>query len=164
MHCPLCSCYHASDHFDTCLRLFHNLSSWSRCFYTPVLNDSHRSYGYRLHTAHSMGNVQYDFVPICGYGPVTVGAFGVVPLRKNVPVFFLLLRASDFHRVHGPGRHSLFLRPGHDFKSSFYRKRLCRRSASMQFWVKFIYTAGISSLCDMVGMCTVMSFAFCSSG
>ena len=25
----------------------------------------------------------------------------------------------DFHLVHGPGRHSLFLRPGHDLRSSF---------------------------------------------
>ena len=46
----------------------------------------------------------------------------------------------------------------------FYPKRLRRRSASLSFWVKFIYTAGVSLLCDMVGMCTGTSFAFCSPG
>ena len=71
----------------------------------------------------------------------------------------------DFHLVHGPGRHSLFLRPGHDLRSSLlHPKRQCRRSASLLFWVKFIYTPGVSSSCDMVGMCTGISFAFCSPG
>ena len=53
---------------------------------------------------------------------------------------------------------------GQDTTSSllFYPKRLCRKSDSLLFRVKFIYTAGISPLCDMVGMWTGMSFAFCS--
>ena len=46
----------------------------------------------------------------------------------------------------------------------FYLKRRCRRGASLLFWVKFIYTAGVASLCDMVGMCTGMSSALCSPG
>ena len=30
---------------------------------------------------------------------------------------------GDFHLVHGPGRHSLFLRPGHDLRSSFLHEK-----------------------------------------
>ena len=48
------------------------------------------------------------------------------------------------------GRPSMFLRPGHDLRSSFYPKRQRRGSPSMLFWVKFIYTAGVSLLCVMV--------------
>ena len=44
----------------------------------------------RLYTEHSIGNVQYGIVAICGNGLVTVGTFGVVPLRKIV-LFFLLI-------------------------------------------------------------------------
>ena len=43
-------------------------------------------------------------------------------------------------------------------------KKQCRRSASLLFWVKFIHTLGVSSSCDMVGMCTGISVTFCSSG
>ena len=50
------------------------------------------------------------------------------------------------------GRHSLFLRPGHDLRSSLYPKGLRRRSASMLSWVKFIFSAGVSSSCDIVVM------------
>ena len=39
--------YRAPDHFDTRLRLFVHLTSWSRCFLTHELNDSRRSYGYK---------------------------------------------------------------------------------------------------------------------
>ena len=43
------------------------------------------------------------------------------------------------------GRHSMFLRPGH-LRSSLYPKRQRR----LLYWVKFIYTAGVSLSCDMV--------------
>ena len=46
---------------------------------------------------------------------------------------------------------------------SFYLKLLRRRSASLLFWVMFIYHAGDSSSCAMVVMCTGMSIVFCSS-
>ena len=44
----------------------------------------------------------------------------------------------------------------------FYPKKQCRKSASLLSWVKFIFTPGVSSSCDMVGMCTRISFAVCS--
>ena len=48
----------------------------------------------------------YGIVSICGNGLATVDAFGVVPLRRTFPFFFiLLLRADDSHLVHGPGGH-----------------------------------------------------------
>ena len=37
------------------------------------------------------------------YGLVTLGEFGVVFLRENVPGIFMLLRAGGYHCVHGPG-------------------------------------------------------------
>ena len=46
---------------------------------------------------------KYGVVPICGYGLVTLGEFGVVPLRENVPGIFLLFRAGGYQLVHGPG-------------------------------------------------------------
>ena len=49
------------------------------------------------------------------------------------------------------GRHSMFLRPGHDLRSSVYPKRQRRGSASMLFRIKFIYTAGVSLSCDIGG-------------
>ena len=80
----------------------------------------------------------FGIVPICGYGLVTVGRFGVVPLRKERSRFsFFLLRAGDSHLVHGPGRHSLFLPPGHDFRPFFVPEMLRRRSASLPFLGEF---------------------------
>ena len=46
----------------------------------------------------------------------------------------------------------------------FLRSRQCRRSASLLSWVNFIYISDVTSLCDMVGMCTGMSSALCSPG
>ena len=46
---------------------------------------------------------KYDVVPSCGYGLVTLGEFGIVPLRENVPGIFILPRAGGSHLVHGPG-------------------------------------------------------------
>ena len=46
----------------------------------------------------------------------------------------------------------------------FFWSRQCWRSASLLFWVKFIFIADIASLCDMVGMCTGLSSALCSPG
>ena len=39
--------YRAPYHCDTRFRLFVHLTNWSRCFHTPELNDSRRSYGYK---------------------------------------------------------------------------------------------------------------------
>ena len=52
---------------------------------------------------------EYDVVPNCGYGLVTLGEFGVVPLRENVPGIFMLPRAGGYHLVHGP-RVEVFLK------------------------------------------------------
>ena len=46
---------------------------------------------------------KYDVVPICGSGLVTLGEFGVGPLRENVPSIFLLHRTGGYQLVHGPG-------------------------------------------------------------
>ena len=46
--------------------------------------------------------------------------------------------------------HYVCLRPGHDLRSFFPPKMLCRRSDSLLVWVKFIYHAGDTSSCDMV--------------
>ena len=90
----------------------------------------------------------------------SVGAFGLIPLRKNVPVFLLfLLRA-------GTVQDGTLCSFGQGTISGLpcYPQRQCRRSASSLFWAKFIYRADIASSCDMVGMCTGMSSALCSPG
>ena len=46
---------------------------------------------------------KYGIVPICGYGLVTLGEFGAVALRENIPGIFLRLRAGGYQLVHGQG-------------------------------------------------------------
>ena len=45
----------------------------------------------------------YDGLPSCVSEPVTLGEFGIVPPRKNVPVFCFLPHAGGSHLLHGPG-------------------------------------------------------------
>ena len=108
---------------------------------------------------------KYDVVPICGYRLVFLSEFGVVPLRKSVPVLLFTASCrviSILYTVQDDTFSSFSQRTASVFP--FYPKRQCRRSASLLLWVKFIYTPGVSSSCDMVGMCTGISFAFCSPG
>ena len=46
---------------------------------------------------------KFIVVPSCGSGLVTLGEFGIVPLRENVPGFFMLPCAGGSHFVHGLG-------------------------------------------------------------
>ena len=48
-------------------------------------------------------STQVWYVPICGYGLVTLGKFEVVPLREIVPGIFMLPRVGGYQLVHGPG-------------------------------------------------------------
>ena len=90
-------------------------------------------------------------VPVCGYGLVILGELGIVPLsEKTFLISFSCPRqvVPIFHTV--PDRHSSFFRPVRDLSSSHSLRKLRRGSASMLFWVKFVYTAGVSLSCNMV--------------
>ena len=45
---------------------------------------------------------KFDGVPCCEFGLVSLGGFGIVPLRENVPAFFLIPHAGGSHLVLGP--------------------------------------------------------------
>ena len=114
--------------------------------------NSSRSHGGALEHSSSNSNL-----PFPRLGTRTLQSSSICFSSKNVMKRFQ--RAGHFPLVHGPGRHYMF------FLTTVLPlcpKRQCGRSASFLFCVKLIYIVGVASLCDMVGMCTGTSFAFCS--
>ena len=71
-----------------------------------------------------------------------------VSLPSLAGAFFSRVFSYPYHL--SQGRHSMFLRPGPDLRSSLHPKK----AASVLFSVKLIYPACVSSSCAMVVMCT----------
>ena len=105
---------------------------------------------------------------MASYPSVVIDSWPLVHLElysfgRTLSLFFWLLRAGGSHLVHGPGRHSMFFRPGHDLRSSFLpewavsEKRFIAvlGEVHLHCWSFIVVRHG--------GMCTGMSFVFCSS-